>query len=903
MSTFYIIDGHYLIFRAYYAPFGRLSSPTGEPTKAVHAFCGTLFNFIRKQKPDYLAMAVDISDATVFRRDLYAEYKANREPPPEDFAPQANRIFEIVRAAEIPILSAEGFEADDVLATLADRAPEMDVDVVLVSRDKDLYQLIGDRVRLFDPIKGEIIDAAGLVANKGFTPEQSVEIQTLTGDSVDNIPGIEGVGPKTAIKLIEKYGSAAAVVDHADDLRPKQRDRVKEFASKMDLTRQLVTLRRDVPIEFDLESARFTGLKSERLLPIFETLGLHRMTEQLAELAVDGDGAAVESAALVTESSRGEYTLADTPEKLDALVADLAKTTAFAFDTETTGLNPVACKLAGISISWESGSGVYIPVRAAMGATLPVELVVEKLSPIFADPKRLKCGQNLKYDTVVLRQAGLNVVGPFFDTLIASYVLDPLRSSHGLDALARDCLGHAMIPISDLIGKGRDQITIDQVDAARVCEYAGEDADFTWRLFEFFKPQIESSPLCRVFEDVEMPLVEVLAEMEHNGIALNASVLTEMSVEITERLDKLTEEIHCAAGHTFNIDSTKQLANVLFDEQGLEVVRKTKTGRSTDADTLATLVETATNDIPKLVLEYRELTKLKSTYVDSLPNMVCKRTGRIHSSFNQIGAITGRLSSSDPNLQNIPIRTETGRKIRKAFVAGTPKNMLIVADYSQVELRILAHMCRDENLMQAFREGQDIHAFVAAQVNGVSLGDVTRAQRSAAKAVNFGIVYGQTAFGLSRSIGVSMAEAKTFIDTYFERYPGIRTFIDACIKKAREVGFAETILGRRRPIDGLDSRNKQRSAMAERLAVNTVVQGSAADLIKRAMIDIQDAIHRENRPSRMLLQVHDELVFETPASRVEAESDMIREKMTHAIPLDVPLAVDIDSGLNWLESK
>ena len=906
--SLYLIDGHAQIYRSYYAPFRDLTSPSGEPTRATHVFCQSLLNLIRTRQPDYLAMVLDVSDETVFRRDLYPQYKATREPPPEDLPPQADRIVSIVQAMRIPILRRPGFEADDLMATLVERlAEEEEVDIFLVSNDKDLEQLLRDTapgrgaVRMYDPAKDRVVDVAALLESKGYGPEQAVEIQTLTGDNVDNIPGVKGVGVKTAAKLIGKYGTADAVVEHAAELTPKQCENVLAFAERLPLTRQLVTLRRDVEFEFDLAAARFEGVRVDAVRPIFMELGFNRLTEQLESF---GEMAGPPSKpAEPARETQADYRLVDTPDALATLAKELARQPVFAFDTETTGLHPVASELVGLSFSWNTGQGCYIPIRSAMGDTLPLSAVVEAIGPVFADESIKKVGQNLKFDLLVLKQVGVEVAGVSFDTMIASFLLDPLRRSHGMNALARELLDYDPIPITDLIGKGKEQITLDEVDPRRVCEYAAEDAEVTWRLYEVLSKQLAGSPFKKLFHETEMPLVDVLVQMEHNGVALDTGILAKMSNSMAQRMVELTRAIHGEAGHEFNIDSTKQLANVLFDEQGLPVIRKTKTGRSTDADTLEALTRTTDNAIPLLVLEYRELAKLKGTYVDTLPEMICERTGRIHASFNQTGAVTGRLSSSEPNLQNVPVRTEAGRQIRSAFVAGLADHTLLVADYSQVELRVLAHFCQDDNLLAAFREGRDIHAFVAAQVNGVPIDQVTKEQRSRAKAVNFGIIYGQTAFGLSRALDISRSDAESFIAEYFLRYPKIRLFIDECIARARRTGYAETILGRRRPIDDLGSRNRQRVAFGERIAVNTVIQGSAADLIKRAMLDIHRAIRSGELQSRMLLQVHDELVFETPVSRVQEETKIIRRLMTTALKLDVPIAVDIAHGPNWLESK
>ncbi|HNO80494.1 MAG TPA: DNA polymerase I [Phycisphaerae bacterium] len=900
-KSLFVIDGHAQIYRSYYAPFRPLTSPTGEPTKAVHVFCSMLFNLLRTRKPDYLVMTLDVSDRTVFRCDIYPEYKAHRDPAPDDLSPQADRIIEIVGAMGIPILRQEGFEADDLMATLAKRVAGDELDVYLVSKDKDLEQVISDHVFLYDPAKDIVLDRAALLENKGYAPEQVIDIQTLSGDSVDNIPGVAGVGPKTAVKLIHKYGTAQAVVEHADELTPKQSENVKAFAEQLPITRQLVTLKDDVEFDFDLAAAKTDSLTFGHAKPTFELLGFNRLTDQLDELS----GATEEQGELALGSSEtaGEYICIDTESALDALAQALARQSVFAIDTETTNINPVAADLAGISVSWEAGKGYYIPIRAAMCKCLPLELVRSKLADVLGNASIGKVGQNIKYDAIVLEQAKMPLGGIVFDTMIASFVLEPLRRSHGMDALVFELCRHRMIPISDLIGKGKDQLTIDQVDAAHVTEYAGEDADFTWRLYEILSKQLEDSSFKPLFEDVEMPLVSVLARMESNGVSLDEKLLGKMSDELGDRLLELTAEIHAAAGYAFNIASTKQLAVVLFDEQELPVIKKTKTGRSTDAATLEALAQQTNHPIPRLMLEYRELTKLKGTYLDTLPQMVCKKTNRIHAGFHQTGAVTGRLSSSDPNLQNIPIRTELGRRIRGAFVASGAERTLVVADYSQIELRVLAHFSKDEALLDAFENGLDIHAAVAAQVNDVAIDQVTSEQRSAAKAVNFGIVYGQTAFGLARSLGISQAAAKDFIERYNEQYPGIKGFVEQCINEAKEKGYAETILGRRRPIDELHSRNKQQQALGERLAVNTVIQGTAADMIKRAMIDIHGEIEANDLDVQMLIQVHDELVFEVAKSEVDTHMAMIRDKMINAIAFDVPIVVDIGVGATWLDAK
>jgi len=912
-KSLYLLDGHYQIYRAFFAPFRELTSPSGEPTRATFVFTQMIFQLLRTREPDYFAMVMDVSDETTFRRDLDHDYKAHRDPTPEALSRQADRIVSMLEAIRLPIYRVPGFEADDIMATIAERLRDEDMEVYLASRDKDLEQLISDKVRLYDAANEEVIDEARLREKKGYSPREAVEIQTLMGDSTDNIPGVEGVGPKTAIKLIQEYGSAKAVLDNAEKLSGKLVERVKAFAPKFDLTRQLVTLRRDTPVKFDLEDCNTVKLNLPALRPIFDELGFTRLKDQLDSLLAERGPhknaeppVATASAARDLLSAAVEkvtYHLIDTVERLADFAKQLKKQRRFAFDTETTGINPVSADAVGLSFSWKAGEAWYLPVRAGLARPLPVEMVVKHLRPIFEDETVGKVGQNIKYDSLVLRQLGIVVGGVMFDTRIASFLLDPLGRSHSLDSLAKRWFNHDMIPITDLIGKGKNQITMDEVDVQRVCEYSCEDADYTWRTFEVLEPKIKGSHVEPLFRDTEIPLIEVLTEMENNGIALNKDHLARLGKTITERMGDLDREIIKAAGRSFNLDSTQQLAQVLFDEQKLPVVKRTKTGRSTDHETLESLVAITDNPIPRLILEYRELAKLKSTYVDTLPKMVNPRTGRIHASFDQTGAVTGRLASRDPNLQNIPVRTEMGRKIRHAFVAGDSEHLLLTLDYSQIELRLLAHFSRDAALLSAFLGGQDIHRAVAAEVHGVPPDQVTPEQRSAAKAVNFGIIYGQTPFGLARALGISQSDAKAFIDRYFDRYPGIRSFIENCIQTARRKGYVETILGRRRPVEELQSRSRQQVAFGERIAVNTVVQGSAADLIKRAMIDVHRAFKERKHQGRLLVQVHDELVFEIRRSDVEQTADSIRKSMEGAIALEVPVVVDVAWGNNWAEAK
>ncbi len=912
-KTLYIIDGHSQIYRAYYARMGELSSPTGEPTRATHVFCQMLLTLLRERRPDYLVTVLDADESKLLRKQIYPEYKANRDAPPEDMHPQEQRIISILETAGVPLLRQVGHEADDIIATLVKRLADEDLHIYVVSRDKDLEQLLSNRVTMFDPLKGEEITPDSMLEKKGWGPNQAVDAQILTGDSVDNVPGVPGIGPKTAATLLKKYGSIAGVMEHVDELTPKQSDNVRAFAERVELVRELVTLRDDVPVEFVLGNAACSGFTWAAVDPILAELGFRRLREQLAEefggaVAIDAPTSANTPHRLDTGATDspegGDYRLVNTSEQLEQLARDLAKQTEFAVDTETTGVDPIDAELVGLSFAWRTGHGFYVPVQSVYGDVLPMRQVREKLGPVLADVNIRKIGQNLKYDLLVLHNAEMPVAGPLFDTMIAAFVLDPLAGSYAMDRMVERLLGHSMIPITELIGKhGKQQLRMDQVPLENVAEYASEDADYTWRLKELFEPQLAEAGVADLFHQTEMPLVAVLTEMEHNGISIDETLLAEMSTELARRADQLADQVHQITGTPFNLDSPKQLSEVLYEKLGYRPGRKTKTGRSTDADHLETLRRETGDELFELLLEYRETQKLRGTYVDALPKAISRRTGRVHTSYHQTGAVTGRLSSSEPNLQNIPVRTEAGRQIRRAFVPRSADETLIVADYSQIELRVLAHFSEDDALCKAFADDEDIHAVVAAQVNDVPLADVTKDMRSHAKAVNFGIIYGQTAFGLAQSTGMSRSEAQEFIDAYFARYPRIREFIEGCIAAARKHGHVQTILGRQRPIQGIDSRNANLRAQAERFAVNTVVQGSAADLIKIAMVRLHGRIMAESLPLRMLLQVHDELVCEAPLKQAGAQADVLRDVMGGALRLRVPLKVDVATGANWLEAK
>jgi DNA polymerase-1 len=904
--TLYIIDGHAHIYAAYYAPMRQtLTAPSGEPTKATYIFTTALLGLIERQRPDLLVVAMD-SKGQTFRHRMDPQYKAHRPPMPEDMPVQIRRIEQILQALRVPVLRVEGFEADDVIGTLARKGAAEDMDCYICSKDKDVLQLLSDRIHVYDLKTGTVTSAQGLQQETGITPEQFIDCLALQGDASDNVPGVPDVGPKTAVDWIRRYGSIENLYRHVNEIPGKRGESLRASREILDLSRRLVTIDCAVPMDVRWEDLAIKPFDSDRLTEIFGELGFTRLLGLLRSQISDhksqvGQVAATDLSGLVSiQTIEHHYHLIDTEEKLRQFSDRVKAVPLFAIDTETTSVDPMRAELVALSFCWEPHEAYYLPVKGPLGAQcLDVQRVKALLGPVLADAGVRKIGQNIKYDMLVLRNAGLSLEGVAFDTMVASYCLDPLRLSHSMDSMALDLLNYRCIPITDLIGKGKNQRTFDLVDTVVACDYSAEDADVTYQLYEVLRQRLNQEPdLKTLFEQVEMPLVSVLAQMEFHGVAVNVPFLRGLAGQIQETLDRVTHRIYQLAGGPFNVDSPKQLAEVLFDRLGLPTVRKGKTGQSTDAAVLEELAEA--HPIIAPVLEYRQLSKLKNTYVDKLGLLVHPRTGRVHTSFNQTVTATGRLSSSDPNLQNIPIRTDLGKTIRSAFVAQQKGDCLLSADYSQIELRLLAHFSQDQALLSAFAADQDIHRFVASQIYGVPLDQVTPEMRSRCKAVNFGIIYGQGAFGLSQTTGLSVAEAKRFIEEYFARYRSIRTFMDQVLAEARQRGYVETILHRRRRITDLSSRNAAKRSQAERFAVNTVIQGSAADLIKVAMIHIHRRIETEVLPLRMILQVHDELVFELPEAQVQDHARWITHEMTKAIPLQVPLKVDIHHGQTWL---
>jgi DNA polymerase I len=894
-KTLYIIDSHSHLYASYYA-IPNLRAPDGEPTGAVYGFTAAVLKILREKAPDRMVAVFD-APGDVFRKKQYADYKATRKPMPEDLVPQIDRAKEIMAALGVTTVAAPGYEADDLVAKFTAEARADDCDVVIVSRDKDLMQLLGPGVVMVDSRNDTIMDEARLKETRGITPEQLIDMLGLMGDAVDNIPGVPGIGEKRAVKLLQDYGSLDEVLAHADEIKGKMGESIRDNAELARLSRQLATLEPNVPVDVTFADLTLGRPDHEKLNALFTRLAFRRLIEEFP---------IVNASETEAERAAKDFRLVNTPAALKKLASRLKRAEGFAFDTETTGLNALVDRLVGLSFSTAEGEGDYVPVRGPEGElVLDIATVGRVLGPVLASPANLKVAHNAKFDIAVLHAAGLELGGPIFDTMIASYLLDSGSRHHKLDDLSKEQLHYAPVPITDLIGekkRGLQQKRMDEVPLAEIAPYAAEDAEVAWRLYREFEPRLEAEGLAELFRDVEMPLVRCLEQMERNGVAVDVDLLKKLSGKLGRRMDALEVEIYADAGREFNIGSPKQLEVILFDELELKPLRKTKTGRSTDANTLAALAGKHT--VPAKVLEYRMLSKLKGTYIDALPLLVNKATNRIHASFNQAVTATGRLSSSHPNLQNIPIRGEQGREIREAFVPGDrPGDVLLTADYSQIELRLLAHFSQDPFLLDAFARDLDIHAFVASEIFDVPQNEVTGEQRSRAKTINFSLIYGKTAYGLARDMAVSVGEAARFIEAYFARYTRVREFMVRVLTAAQKDEMVTTILGRRRRTPGIKHTDGSRWNNPERAAFNTVLQGSAADMIKVAMNNIQGRIERESRPSRMILQVHDELVFEVPADAVADAQTMIVDEMVGAIPLIVPMKVNVAVGSNWLEAK
>ncbi len=899
MKKLYLLDGTALLYRAFFGlQKTGLTDPSGEPVGAVFGFANTLQFLVQQEKPDYLAVVLDPPGPT-FRNEIYPEYKANRAEMPEDLRAQIPRVKELVEAWPCALVVEPGVEADDVIGSYAIQLAGPDLEVLAVTGDKDFYQILGRHVRILNPGRGgssaveaRVLGPDDIPEKFGVTePGQVVDVLALTGDTSDNVPGVPGIGPKTAGKLITRFGNLEGLYANLDQVSANQRGKLEEHRETAMRARDLVTIRTDLelPLGLDALAARRPG--GRKLRDLLEGLGFSRLRRELGlgdERAPDLFGKA------------DAYDLVSDPDALSALADRLrGNREGIAVDTETTSVDPMRAELVGIALAAGPGEAWYVNVGHTEGAApLDPNEVKRVLGPVLADPAIPKVLHHAKYDLLVLERAGFEVGGTAFDTMIASYLLDP-EGSHKLDDLAREILDHAMIPITDLIGKGAKQISMAQVDAGTAATYAAEDADMTLRLRAALAPKLDQAELTPLFRDVEMPLMHVLLKMERTGMALDVPFLREMSGRLEGELRRLEAACQELAEVEFNVNSPKQLADVLFVRLALPHGKRTKTGWSTDIEVLESL--RPYHDLPGAVLDYRQVAKLKSTYVDTLPALIHPDTGRVHASFNQTVAATGRLSSSDPNLQNIPIRTPLGKEVRRAFVPGEKGWVLLSADYSQIELRIMAHLSGDPALVQAFRDGEDVHRDTAARIFGVAPGEVTELQRGQAKTVNFGVLYGQGPYGLARTLGIPTDEAAAFIRNYKEQYAGVIAYLDGVLEEARRSGYVTTLLGRRRYIPALRLKSAAARAAGERLAINTPVQGSAADLIKVAMLKLDRRLTAERLRAKLLLQVHDELVLECPESEVEALGSAVRETMEGALDLDVPVVVNVGVGANWAE--
>jgi DNA polymerase-1 len=948
----FLVDGYALIYRAFFAMITRpLRTSAGENTSAAWGVVNFLLRLREQWKPERLAWVNDAGDS--FRTERYAEYKSTREKLDDelqaDFDTAVARVAQLLEAFRVPLVAVEGWEADDVIGTLARRAADAGMQAVIVSGDKDFYQLIGPHVALLNPGRGgpaavdeQWVDESNAAERLGVPPSQVVDYLALVGDSSDNVPGVRGIGDKGARQLLEQYGSLDAILAHAEEVAGKrQREALLAHADDARLSRELVTIRTDVPVAVDLDALVEGEPDQARVLKLLAELEFLSLARRLgagagaapsaatitAENAEERGGTAGEmtgggegpdagsSAALRASSapSAVNVTILDDPRDLAPLIERLRKAPLVAFDTETSSLEPHDAELIGLSLAPSPDEVWYLPFghRPRDGA-LAAPAAVTNLPPItdpacrvlveyLTDPAAPKAGHNVKYDWQVLRRAGVEPAGVAWDSMLASFVLDPGRRSHAIDALSLEHLGRPMRQYHDLVGRGKAEIPFAEVPVAEAADYCGADSATVLALREVFQPQLEEHRLVPLLAELEQPLVPVLVDMEWAGIRIDAALFARLSAEFAAEMARLEGLIQAAAGESFNLNSPRQLAAILFEKQGLPVLKRTKTGPSTDAEVLELLAAEG-HEVPRLLLEYREVQKLRSTYVDVLPQRVNRATGRIHTSFNQTGAATGRLSSSDPNLQNIPVRTARGEAIRKGFIpeAGWA---FVAADYSQIELRLMAHLSGDPAFVAAFRAGGDIHRETAAVIFGVGHDAVTPEMRARAKTINFGTIYGQGPFALSKQLGITQEEAKAFITQYFERFAGVRTFLDRQVELARRQGYVETLFGRRRYIPDINAKNFNIRAFAERTAQNTPLQGSAADLIKRAMIAVHRRLGEQRLRARLLLQVHDELVLEAPPEELDAVQALVREEMEGAAVLDVPLVVDVGTGGDWLEAK
>lgn len=913
-----LVDGSSYLYRAFHA-LPPLTTSNGQPTGAIKGVLSMLRKLLHDIKPTHIAVIFDAKGKT-FRDDLYPDYKANRPPMPDDLKAQVQPLHDSIRAMGLPLLVIDGVEADDVIGTLCAEATRLGQKILVSTGDKDMAQLVNDHVTLINTMTDTVMDRNGVIEKFGLPPERIVDYLTLVGDSVDNIPGVPKCGPKTAVKWLTDYGTLDNLVEHANDISGKIGENLRASLDKIPLSHQLATIKCDVPLDVSVTTLHAQPADNEKLTELYKTFEFKSWLSDLLQSGSDKTDASKRSADQNTATPHestpntgapsqtgfsfeetADYHTITSAAELDRWIERLSTSECFAFDTETTSLDYMQAEIVGVSFALKPGEAAYVPVAhdyLGAPAQLDREHVLAKLKPLLEAETPLKIGQNIKYDMSVLANYNITLRGTAFDTMLESYVLDAVGTRHDMDSLALKFLGYKTVSFEEVAGKGAKQLTFNQVPLEQAAHYAAEDADVTLKLHGALWPQLQKSPaLVNVFTTIEMPLVSVLSRIERTGTLIDAGKLQQQSRLLGERMQALEKQAHELAGQPFNLGSPKQLGEIFYDKLQLPVLKKTPKGApSTDEEVLQELA--LDYDLPKVLLEYRGCSKLKSTYTDKLPELINPRTGRIHTSYHQAVAATGRLSSSDPNLQNIPIRNEEGRRIRQAFIAA-PGYRLVAADYSQIELRIMAHLSDDASLVNAFTQGLDIHRATAAEVMGVSLDEVTSEQRRAAKAVNFGLIYGMSAFGLARQLGIPRDEAQAYIDRYFNRYPGVHRYMESIRNQAHDQGYVETLFGRRLYLPEIRTANKMRRQAAERTAINAPMQGTAADIIKRAMIDIDHWLQTEKVNARMIMQVHDELVFEVDEHGVSEIVEQIRTRMSAAASLRVPLLVDAGVGSNW----
>ncbi|WP_440054415.1 DNA polymerase I [Pseudoalteromonas sp. T1lg65] len=904
-----LVDGSSYLFRAYHAP-PHLTNSKGEATGAIYGVINMLKSLLKQYQPSHMVVVFDAKGPT-FRNDMYSEYKAHRPPMPDDLRTQIEPIHEIIKAMGLPLVSISGVEADDVIGTFSRIATEQQRHVLISTGDKDMAQLVNEHVTLINTMTNTILDPQGVVEKFGIGPELIIDYLALMGDKVDNIPGVPGVGEKTALAMLQGLGSIDQLYENLDKIAAlgfrgskTMAKKLEEHKSQLELSYELATIKLDCDVEQDLEQFKIAEMDKDRLIELY---GQCEFKRWLAELLDGKSQAAIteveaQGSAPLVDDIEASYETILTEAQLSAWADKLRSAELVAFDTETTSLDYMQAELVGMSFAVAPGEAAYLPIaHDYVGAPeqLSKELVFSVMAPILADDSIKKVGQNLKYDQSVLARAGLALNGIAFDTMLESYVFNSVATRHDMDSLALKYLGHKNISFEDIAGKGKKQLTFNQIELEKAAPYAAEDADITLRLHQHLWPLLtKEQTLQTVFNDIELPLLSVLSRIERTGVHIDCEMLAQQSLEIEKRLQELEQEAFALAGEEFNLSSTKQLQGILFEKQGLPVIKKTPKGApSTAEDVLQELAHDY--PLPKLIIEHRGLAKLKSTYTDKLPKLINPETGRVHTSYHQAVTATGRLSSSDPNLQNIPIRNEAGRKIRQAFVADKGKQ-IVAADYSQIELRIMAHLSQDKGLLNAFAEGKDVHKATAAEVFSVPLEEVTSDMRRKAKAVNFGLIYGMSAFGLSRQLDIPRHEAQHYMDKYFERFPGVLEYMERTRAEAAEQGYVETLFGRRLYLPDIKARNGARRKAAERAAINAPMQGTAADIIKKAMINVDKWLQTcSSEDIQLLMQVHDELVFEIKTEKVDEFSEQICRLMSGAASLDVPLLVEADSGDNW----